>query len=42
MYKEIKKLEVKDLKDNFFEDIGKEWMLITDGTKEKYNTMTAS
>ena len=26
MYKEMKKLEVKDLKDNFFEAIGKEWM----------------
>ena len=25
----MKKLEVKDLKDNFFEAIGKEWMLIT-------------
>ena len=24
----MKKLEVKDLKDNFFEAIGKEWMLI--------------
>ena len=42
MYKEMKKLEVKDLKDNFFEAIGKEWMLITAGTKEKFNTMTAS
>lgn len=38
----MKKLEVKDLKDNFFEAIGKEWMLITAGTKEKFNTMTAS
>ena len=36
----MKKLEVKDLKDNFFEAIGKEWMLITAGTKEKFNTMT--
>ena len=34
----MKKLEVKDLKDNFFEAIGKEWMLITAGTKEKFNT----
>ena len=33
----MKKLEVKDLKDNFFEAIGKEWMLITAGTKEKFN-----
>ena len=38
----MKKLEVKDLKENFFEAIGKEWMLVTDGTKEKFNTMTAS
>ena len=42
MYKEMKKLEVKDLKDNFFEAIGKEWMLITAGTEEKFNTITAS
>ena len=33
----MKKLEVKDLKENFFEAIGKEWMLVTAGTKEKYN-----
>ena len=38
----MKKLEVKDLKENFFEAIGKEWMLVTAGTKEKFNTMTAS
>ena len=38
----MKKLEVKDLKENFFEAIGKEWMLVTVGTKEKFNTMTAS
>ena len=31
----MKKLEVKDLKENFFEAIGKEWMLVTAGTKEK-------
>ena len=37
----MKKLEVKDLKENFFEAIGKEWMLVTAGTKEKFNTMTA-
>ena len=24
----MKKLEVKDLKENFFEAIGKEWMLV--------------
>ena len=38
----MKKLEVKDLKENFFEAIGKEWMLVTAGTKEEFNTMTAS
>ena len=38
----MEKLEVKDLKENFFEAIGKEWMLVTAGTKEKFNTMTAS
>lgn len=42
MNKEMKKLEIKDLKENFFEAIGKEWMLVTAGTKEKFNTMTAS
>ena len=36
----MKKLEVKDLKENFFEAIGKEWMLVTAGTKEKFNTMS--
>lgn len=38
----MQKIEVKDLKENFFEAIGKEWMLITAGSKEKFNTMTAS
>ena len=33
----MKKLEVKDLKENFFEAIGKVWMLVTAGTKEKFN-----
>ena len=39
---DMKKLELKELSDNFFESIGKEWMLVTAGTKEKFNTMTAS
>ena len=30
------------LNENPFHLIGKEWMLITAGTEEKYNTMTAS
>ncbi len=29
-------------KENAFELIGKEWMLVTAGTEEKFNTMTAS
>lgn len=39
---EMKHVETKDLRDNFFEAIGKEWMLVTAGTKERFNTMTAS
>ncbi len=38
----MKKVEIKDLSENFFETIGKEWMLVTVGTKEQFNTMTAS
>lgn len=38
----MKKIDVKELKDNFFEAIGKEWMLVTAGTKESFNLMTAS
>ena len=38
----MKKVEVKDLKDNFFDAISKEWMLIGAGTKDKFNMMTAS
>ena len=38
----MKKLNIQDLNENFFESIGKEWMLVTAGTKEKFNTMTAS
>jgi len=30
------------IKDNVFELIGKDWMLITAGTKDSFNTMTAS
>ena len=29
-------------KENVFELIGKDWMLVTAGTKERFNTMTAS
>ena len=35
-------ISVKDLNENFFRAIGDEWMLITAGNKEGFNTMTAS
>lgn len=38
----MKELNVKQLPDNFFTTIGKEWMLVTAGSKEHFNTMTAS
>lgn len=38
----MKKLDIKDLSENFFETISKEWMLITSGNAGKFNTMTAS
>lgn len=38
----MKEIKVNELKDNLFETISKEWMLVTAGTKEKFNTMTAS
>lgn len=38
----MKRIEIKDLTENFFESISKEWMLITAGTPEHFNTMTAS
>lgn len=38
-FKEINALE---LNQNSFKLIGKDWMLVTAGTEEKYNTMTAS
>lgn len=31
-----------EINENVFSALGKNWMLITAGTKEKYNTMTAS
>lgn len=36
------KLDPKELKDNVFSLIGDQWMLITAGTAERCNTMTAS
>ncbi len=38
----MEKIDPKKLTDNFFETIGKEWMLVTAGTKQKFNMMTAS
>ncbi|MDO4163896.1 MAG: flavin reductase family protein [Bacteroides sp.] len=38
----MRSIAIKDLNENFFETIGKEWMLVTAGTKEHFNTMTAS
>lgn len=38
----MKRIEVKELSENYFEVIGKEWMLVTAGSKENFNTMTAS
>lgn len=36
------KIDVEKLPDNLFQLIGKDWLLITAGNKEKYNMMTAS
>lgn len=38
----MKKINIKDLKDNFIEAIGKEWMLVSAGNKGHFNVMTAS
>lgn len=38
----MKKISVSELKDNMFDAIGKEWILVTAGTPEKFNMMTAS
>lgn len=38
----MKPIAIKDLNENFFQTIGKEWMLVTAGDKEQFNTMTAS
>lgn len=36
------RIEPDELPDNVFQLIGKEWMLVTAGNKESFNTMTAS
>ena len=38
----FKEVKAEDLQWNPFTKIGKEWLLITAGTEEKINTMTAS
>ena len=38
----MKEITVSELKDNMFDAIGKEWMLVTAGTPDKFNMMTAS
>jgi flavin reductase (DIM6/NTAB) family NADH-FMN oxidoreductase RutF len=38
----FKKITPTEITDNFFKTINDEWMLITAGTQEKFNTMTAS
>lgn len=38
----MKRIEYTDLTENFFETIGKEWMLVTAGTLGRHNMMTAS
>ncbi len=38
----MKKITPQQLSDNFFEAIGKEWMLVSAGTIDNFNMMTAS
>lgn len=38
----FKEIDIKTLDGNFFNKIGKEWMLITAGNENSFNTMTAS
>lgn len=42
MEKNFKEVDVKSLIGNVFKMLDDEWMLITAGTKESFNTMTAS
>ncbi len=42
MENEFKQIQPEEIKENIFRLIGKEWMLITAGTLEHYNMMTAS
>ena len=38
----MEKIDVTTLHDNVFTTIGKEWLLVAAGNKEKFNMMTAS
>lgn len=38
----MKNIKIEDLNINVYTKIAKDWMLVTAGNKEKYNTMTAS
>ena len=42
MERGISQLHPETVEDNVFKLIGKDWMLITAGTSESFNTMTAS
>ena len=42
IWKNMKKIDVTALNDNFFNAISKEWMLVTAGDKDNFNMMTAS
>lgn len=38
----MRQIDIKTLKEDFIADISEEWMLVTAGTKDSFNTMTAS
>ena len=38
----MKAINPNEIKDNFIELIGKEWMLVSAGDKDEFNMMTAS
>ena len=38
----FRKIDISELSFNPFDKIGKQWMLLTGGNRDKYNTMTAS
>ena len=38
----MEKIDVKQLNDNVFETIDKEWLLVCSGDKDNFNMMTAS